>query len=143
MGAVLIQTSASPSLPNNAWCVLINHRLLVPLRGTRATSWYRLVIPALHHTCPGGRCQGTQCGASEVQLWYPAPHQERGAGRVPRKIRGTPEPHKYWGETPTPQRTWGKKYTGQAYRVLCKKRRASTQAGRTSRHAGQAVQAAR
>jgi hypothetical protein len=20
--------------------------------------------PALHHTCPGGRCQGTQCGAS-------------------------------------------------------------------------------
>ena len=20
--------------------------------------------PALHHACPGGRCQGTQCGAS-------------------------------------------------------------------------------
>ena len=23
--------------------------------------------PALHHTCPGGRCQGTQCGASVAQ----------------------------------------------------------------------------
>src|SRR5262245_1871896 len=32
-----------------------------------ATDWaseLQANTPALHHTCPGGRCQGTQCGAS-------------------------------------------------------------------------------
>ena len=29
-----------------------------------ACFWLIHVTPALHHTCPGGRCQGTQCGAS-------------------------------------------------------------------------------
>jgi len=27
-----------------------------------------MLTPALHHTCPGGRCQGTQCGASVARV---------------------------------------------------------------------------
>ncbi len=38
------------------------HRLA--MTDSQKESAFFRVTPALHHTCPGGRCQGTQCGAS-------------------------------------------------------------------------------
>ena len=42
----------------------------------------RSMTPALHHTCPGGQCQGTQCGAS-VPSTSPCLILRPGSRRIP------------------------------------------------------------